>query len=163
MDFNSDGRPDQVRFDADGKVVVRLNRSPETGHWMRVQLVGIKSLKLAQDAAVEIKAGTLYLRQTYEGVPLLFETGDSPMADVVRITWPNGLIQNEVKQATDKAWRYEEAQRLSGSCPMIWTWNGSGFRFITDVLGVAPLGASDGEGTYFPVDHQEYVRFRPAL
>jgi len=28
---------------------------------------------------------------------------------------------------------------------------------VTDVLGVAPLGASDGEGTYFPVNHVEYV------
>ena len=70
--------------------------------------------------------------------------------DVVRITWPNGLIQNETKQATNHTYTYEEAQRLSGSCPMIWTWNGREFQFITDVLGVAPLGASDGEGTYFP-------------
>jgi hypothetical protein len=157
MDFNNDGRPDTVRIEESGKVHVLLNRSPLTSHWMRVQLAGIKSLKLAQDAVVEIKAGTLYRRQTYEGVPLLFDTGDSPLADVVRITWPNGLIQNETKQATNKAWRYEEAQRLSGSCPMIWTWDGKEFRFITDVLGVAPLGASDGEGTYFPVDHDEYV------
>src|SRR6185437_14765818 len=29
--------------------------------------------------------------------------------------------------------------------------------FITDVLGVAPLGASDGDGSYFPVDHDEFV------
>lgn len=157
VDFNNDGRPDAVSIEESGKVHVLLNRSPLASHWMRVQLTGIKSLKLAQDAVVEIKAGTLYRRQTYEGVPLLFDTGDSPIADVVRITWPNGLIQNETKQATNKAWRYEEAQRLSGSCPMIWTWNGSEFRFITDVLGVAPLGASDGEGTYFPVDHDEYV------
>jgi hypothetical protein len=40
---------------------------------------------------------------------------------------------------------------------MIFTWNGSSFEFITDVLGVAPLGASSGDGTYFPVDHDEYV------
>src|SRR6185369_14031700 len=44
------------------------------------------------------------------------------------------------------------------SCPMIFTWDGSGFRFITDVLGVAPLGASSGDGNYFPVDHDEYVQ-----
>ncbi|MEO8594887.1 MAG: hypothetical protein ABI759_16325, partial [Candidatus Solibacter sp.] len=49
------------------------------------------------------------------------------------------------------------APRLSGSCPMIFTWNGQGFQFITDVLGVAPLGASSGDGQYFPVDHDEYV------
>jgi hypothetical protein len=40
---------------------------------------------------------------------------------------------------------------------MIWTWNGRAMQFVTDVLGVAPLGASDGEGTYFPVNHVEYV------
>ena len=40
---------------------------------------------------------------------------------------------------------------------MVWTWNGEGFEFITDVLGVAPLGASDGDGSYFPVDHDEFV------
>src|SRR6185503_7021808 len=36
--------------------------------------------------------------------------------------------------------------------------DGSGFRFLTDVLGVAPLGASAGDGEYFPVDHDEYVQ-----
>jgi hypothetical protein len=41
---------------------------------------------------------------------------------------------------------------------MIFTWNGQEFELITDVLGVAPLGASAGDGTYFPVDHDEYVQ-----
>jgi hypothetical protein len=46
----------------------------------------------------------------------------------------------------------------------VWTWDGTRFQFITDVLGVAPLGASDGEGSYFPVDHDEYVTIpSPAL
>jgi hypothetical protein len=134
-----------------------LERVAPGRRWIRVQLRGVKSLKLAQDAEVEIKAGTLYRRQTYNGVPLLFDVGNAVTVDVVRITWPNGLIQNEVKQATNRLHSYEEAQRLSGSCPMIWTWNGKEFEFITDVLGVAPLGASDGDGSYFPVDHDEYV------
>ncbi len=142
----------------DGKVHVLLNRGRSADRWIRVQLAGIKSLKLAQDAQVEIKAGTLYRKQMYEGLPLLFDVDGDATVDTVRITWPNGLIQNETKQATDKSYRYEEAQRLSGSCPMIWTWNGRGFQFITDVLGVAPLGASDGEGSYFPINHVEYVQ-----
>ena len=41
---------------------------------------------------------------------------------------------------------------------MIFTWDGEKFRFITDVLGVAPLGASSGDGKYFPVDHDEYIQ-----
>ena len=156
-DFDGDGRLDRARIAPDGTVHLLWNRTRSSARWISVRLEGIKSLKLAQDAEVEIKAGTLYRKQTYAGVPLLFDAASAAAVDVVRITWPNGLVQNEVNQLTNRAHTYQEAQRLSGSCPMIWTWNGRGIQFITDVLGVAPLGASDGEGTYFPVDHDEYV------
>jgi len=53
------------------------------------------------------------------------------------------------RQAAGRGYTYREAQRLSGSCPMIWTWNGRAMQFVTDVLGVAPLGASDGEARTF--------------
>ena len=124
---------------------------------MRVAITGVKNLKLAYNSEVEIKAGPFYQKQLYRGVPLLFGLRDFADIDTVRITWPNGLIQNEVKQRAGATLKFQEAQRLSGSCPMIWTWNGSGFEYITDVLGVAPLGASAGDGQYFPVDHDEYV------
>jgi len=156
-DFDNDGRMDRAGIAPDGRIHLALNRSRASSHWIRVRLEGIKSLKLAQDAEVEIKAGTLDRAAIYAGVPLLFSTGAAASVDVVRITWPNGLIQNETRQAAGRGYTYREAQRLSGSCPMIWTWNGRAMQFITDVLGVAPLGASDGEGTYFPVDHVEYV------
>jgi hypothetical protein len=154
-DFRGDGRLDQARI-IDGKLHVLLNRAPPRP-FLRVRLTGVKNLKLAEDAVVEVKVNDNYWKETYHGVPLLFPVGANPSVDVVRITWSNGLIQNETNQATNKTYVYEEKQRLSGSCPMIWTWNGRGFEFITDVLGVAPLGASDGEGTYFPVDHDEFV------
>jgi tetratricopeptide (TPR) repeat protein len=157
-DFDATGRLDQTRIDLDGSIHLMRNQSDQNHHWIRVELKGVRSLKLAQDALVEMKAGTLYRRQFYAGVPLTFDAGDHASVDVVRITWPNGLIQNEVRQATNQTHIYPEAQRLSGSCPMIWTWNGRGFQFITDVLGVAPLGARDGDGSYFPVDHQEWVQ-----
>ena len=156
-DFNDDGRLDQAVING-GKAHVLLNRSTTPQRWIRVRLIGIKNLKLAEDSIVEVKANDSYWKQTYRGVPLLFPVGANATIDVVRITWPNGLIQNETNQATNKTYNYEEAQRLSGSCPMIWTWDGKQFQFITDVLGVAPLGASDGEGSYFPVDHDEWVK-----
>jgi Tfp pilus assembly protein PilF len=155
-DLNNDNRLDQAKI-ADGKLHVLLNREAPPQHYIRVRLSGIKNLKLAEDAVVEVKVNDSYWKETYHGVPLLFPVGANPTVDVVRITWPNGLIQNEANQVTNNTYNYEEKQRLSGSCPMIWTWNGRGFEFITDVLGVAPLGASDGEGTYFPVDHDEFV------
>ena len=162
-DFDATGRLDRARIDADGSIhflrnQMVPNQSDQNHQWIRVQLKGVRSLKLAQDAMLEMKAGTLYQRQFYSGVPLLFDAGDHNSVDVIRITWPNGLIQNETQQAANQTHIYQEAQRLSGSCPMIWTWNGREFQFITDVLGVAPLGARDGDGSYFPVDHDEYVQ-----
>lgn len=156
-DFEATGRLDRARIDRDGSIHLLRNQS-KGQHWIRVQLQGVRSLKLAQDALVEVKAGSLYHRQFYAGVPLSFDLAEHASADVIRITWPNGLIQNEVRQAANQTHVYQEAQRLSGSCPMIWTWNGREFQFITDVLGVAPLGARDGDGGYFPVDHDEYVQ-----
>jgi hypothetical protein len=115
-------------------------------------------LKSATDATVEVKSGPFYDKRVYQGVPISFATDGRTTVDTVRITWPNGLIQNETQKKSGDALNVQEAQRLSGSCPMIFTWNGERFQFITDVLGVAPLGASSGDGHYFPVDHDEYIQ-----
>jgi len=143
-------------FAADGSVTERVPKLPAS--WIGVHLEGVRNLKLAQGSYVEVKAGQLYSRKRYNGEPLVFDLRGYKEADTVRITWPNGLIQNEIHQPANQQYDYKEAQRLSGSCPMIWTWNGHDFQFLTDVLGIAPLGASSGDGSYFPVDHDEYVQ-----
>ncbi len=157
-DFDADGRVDLAMVNDRGELVVLSNRGRVGDHWLRVGLEGVKNLKLAPGAEVEVKAGSRYQKSIYHGVPLHFGLGSYQQVDTVRITWPNGLIQNESRQPAGEAFTYQEAQRLSGSCPMIYTWNGEGFEFITDVLGVAPLGASAGDGEYFPVDHDEIIQ-----
>jgi hypothetical protein len=156
-DFNGDKREDYARILPDGSLHVYTNASPEQ-HWLTVQIQGVKNMKAASDATVEMKSGAFYEKRVYRGVPLAFATDGRPTVDTIRITWPNGLIQNEPQKKSGEPLKIEEAQRLSGSCPMIFTWNGDKFQFITDVLGVAPLGASSGDGNYFPVDHDEYIQ-----
>jgi hypothetical protein len=157
-DVDGDGRVDLAVLKKDGTVALLVNQAPSSSSWLRTKLLGVKNLKLAYGAKVEIKAGTLYQKQMYAGVPLDFGMGLHKDLETVRITWPNGLIQNQLNQKAGLAVEYKEAPRLSGSCPMIFTWNGTSFQFISDVLGVAPLGASSGDGKYFPVDHAEYVQ-----
>ncbi|MCP5117675.1 MAG: hypothetical protein GY953_43180, partial [bacterium] len=157
-DFDSDGRLDLAAVDSGGAVHLLKNRTATKHRWIRVALAGKKAPKLAPIAEVEVKAGTRYQKKIYHGYPLLFGLRTDATVDTIRITWPNGLLQNEMKQAANQSHRYEEEERLSGSCPMIWTWNGTEFQYITDVLGVAPLGASAGDGTYFPTDHDEYIQ-----
>ncbi len=142
----------------DGSIHVLTNRTATKHEWIRVALSGVKNLKLAPGTEVEVKTGDLYRKRLYHGVPLRFGLGLYKQVDTIRISWANGLIQNEPNKPAGSTLAVKEAPRLSGSCPMIFTWNGSGFQFITDVLGVAPLGASASDGGYFPVDHDEYVR-----
>ncbi|MBI3698296.1 MAG: hypothetical protein HY238_26100, partial [Acidobacteria bacterium] len=157
-DFNNDGLTDAAMITADGAVHLLKNVTPVKNAWLKVALTGVKNLKLAAGTRVEVKAGALYQKKLYQGAPLLFGLPGYAQADTVRITWPNGLIQNEPRQAVAAGYNYKEAQRLSGSCPMIFTWNGERFEFISDVLGVAPLGAGLGDGGFFPLDHDEYVQ-----
>jgi hypothetical protein len=155
-DFNGDKREDIAALSPAGEIVLALNASPSE-RWLTVRLVGVKNLKTALGATVEMKAGAYYEKKVYLGVPLAFAVDGHSDADTIRITWSNGLIQNEPHQKLE-ALTIPEAQRLSGSCPMIFTWDGDKYEFITDVLGVAPLGASSGDGNYFPVDHDEYIQ-----
>ncbi len=157
VDLTGKGRIDRVRIASDSALVIAHEISSNYGNWIEIALTGVKNPKLSLNAKVEIKAGNRYARATYDGTPQIFRLGDRATVETVRITWPNGLIQNEINPVINRLLTFREAQRLSGSCPMIFTWNGTGFEFITDVLGVAPLGASSGDGVFFPVDHDEYV------
>ncbi len=156
-DFNSDGKVDIAAVDGSGRVQLLLNKTSTNNSYAGIALIGVKSNILTEGARVEVKAGRVYRKQVYQGIPLAFGLGAATAIDTVRITWPNGLIQNESGQPVNQTIRVEEKPRLSGSCPMIYTWNGEEFEFISEVLGVAPLGAGLGGGQFFPVDHDEYV------
>ncbi|MBV8730832.1 MAG: VCBS repeat-containing protein, partial [Acidobacteriia bacterium] len=155
-DFLGRGRLDRIQVAANGHVQYATRETPPRA-WLTVALTGVKSPKIPTGAQVEVSSGSFYQRQQYDTIPLTFDLGDREVIDTIRIVWPNGLIQNETHQLANRRLAVKEAPRLSGSCPMIFTWNGNGFVFATDVLGVAPLGASSGDGSYFPVDHDEYV------
>ncbi len=133
-DFNGDKREDYARILPDGSLHLYTNSSAGQS-WVTVRIQGIKNIKEAVGATVEMKSGAFYDKRIYQGVPLAFAMDGHADADTIRITWPNGLIQNETKQKSGEALAIAEAQRLSGSCPMIFAWNGHAFQFITDVLG----------------------------
>jgi tetratricopeptide (TPR) repeat protein len=156
-DFNGDGLSDLAVLETGGALRLATNRTQTKGSYSTFTLEGVKNRLLAEGSRVEVKAGRLYRKQLYRGASLTFGLGNAKTIDTVRITWPNGMIQNESRQETAKVYHYVEKPRLSGSCPMIFTWNGRGFEFISEVLGVAPLGASIGGDQFFPVDHDEYV------
>ncbi len=160
FDATGDGRLDVVIVDATGGVYLAVNQTETDNRWVAVRLTGVKSRIVGTDARVEVKAGRLYSKRVYPGYPIVVGVGQQNTVETVRVTWPNGLIQNQEVADLNQVLEIQEQPRLSGSCPMIYTWNGEEFEYISEVLGVAPLGASLGNGQFFPVDHDEYVLLR---
>lgn len=162
-DLDNDGDLDLVLASADG-LALYDNEGGNRNHWLnlslragtppqelmdRVNHLGIGSL-------IEVKAGTHYQSQLVRGQVTHFGLGMRKKADVVRVLWTNGIPQNllQVQGNTDIC----EEQKLGGSCPYLYTWNGKEFEFCTDCLWNAPLGLQLAENVFAPSRDWEYLR-----
>lgn len=142
-DLNADGRLDLSAV-SDAGLVQALARGERDYHW---QVVRPRAQPVAGDqrinsfglgGEVEVRAGLLTQKQVLTGGPAHFGLGDRTAADVIRIVWPNGVVQAEFDRAADEAIVAE--QRLKGSCPWVFAHDGQGMTFVTDFLWRSPLG-----------------------
>ena len=80
--------------------------------------------------------------------PLSVGLGGARGADFVAIDWSDGVFQSELDLAVGGIHRIEETQRQLSSCPVLFAWDGKGFAFVTDLLGVGGIGYAIGPGEY---------------
>lgn len=128
---------------------------------------GVKDNRRAVGAVVELRAGGVYQRRFWDGGIHLLGLGEAEGIDWMRITWPNGVTQYELRQdpgdrrATSSVLdAILQTEGLVGSCPFLYTWDGETYTFISDVLGITPLGLPMAPGMIVPPDHDEYVLVR---
>ncbi|NIS29924.1 MAG: hypothetical protein GWN07_26080, partial [Actinobacteria bacterium] len=87
---------------------------------------------------VELRSGLLYQRRPIAGPTVHFGLGERTGANVARIVWPNGVVQAEFDLEAEET--IQSIQRLKGSCPWVFAFDGSRIRFVTDFLWRSPLG-----------------------
>ena len=151
------GKLDLVGLSLNGQLMAFEKEGP-TPRWLEVKLTGYKSNTQGIGSVVEVKAGNYYNKVVVTGSPLRIFAGDLSKVDVVRVTWPNAVIQNSIDVATDKPIDVRESERLASSCPFLYAWNGQRFVFVTDILGTAPLGELAPDGTRIKPFPEEFVR-----
>lgn len=131
--------------------------------WVEPAAVGLQvEVKTGRRLQVgSVKASGGYLggtpRQAHFGL------GDNGKADYVRLNWPDAVLQSELEVAADQSWRVPKVLRKPSSCPLLFAWNGTGFAFVTDFLGVGGLGFFIAAGEYAPPDPTEDVRIPPEV
>jgi TolA-binding protein len=148
---------DLVGVTPDGELTA-WEKQGAPARWLDVKFNGYKSNQDGVGSIVELKAGNFYDKVLATGETLHLYAGNLTKLDVMRVTWPNAVIQNWIDQPMDKPVLVRESERLATSCPLLYTWNGRSFRYYSDVLGVAPVGELAPDGTRIKPHPEELVK-----
>ncbi|MEN8124671.1 MAG: FG-GAP-like repeat-containing protein [Bacteroidota bacterium] len=166
FDYNDDGDLDIVISGKNGGISLLRNDGGNMNHYVNIKLVGLrtgsaKNNYFGKGAKIEMRAGDLYQTKVVTNPNIYFGLGNRPKADVIRITWTNGVPQNILLPDADQS--LIEAQTLKGSCPFLYTWNGNEYVFVKDITWRSALGMSLGimGGTTmyaFPDASDDYIK-----
>lgn len=165
-DIDGDGDEDLLVTDTAGKLHLLRNDGGNSNMAVRVTLKGLrtgsgKNNDFGIGARLELRAGEIFQTRVVTERATHFGLGPHLKADVLRVEWPNGVPQTLYLPGGDRD--VVETEMLKGSCAFAYTWDGTGFRFVTDVmwrsaLGM-PLGLMGTTAKFAPAGaSQEYLR-----
>ncbi|HKC71870.1 MAG TPA: CRTAC1 family protein, partial [Terriglobales bacterium] len=110
-DFWGDGSTDLLITQNHGSLVLLRNQGATRNHWLRIALKGLNDNKSAIGTKVEVFAGGLHQKFEVQGgsgylgqnsPEIIAGLGPETSADVVRMTWPTGVVQDEVQIAANQ-------------------------------------------------------------
>jgi tetratricopeptide (TPR) repeat protein len=171
-DYDNDGATDLLITQNHGPAlllrnVVLPNPGGNQNHWLRLALKGLNDNKSAIGTKVEVFSGgnrqkfEIYGSNGYLGQNSPYLTvglGDAKEADIVRMLWPTGVLQDEIHVAGDKQQNLLEIDRRGSSCPTLFVWNGEHYEFVADMLGAGVVGHWVGPGQRDIPRPVEYIK-----
>jgi len=167
-DYNEDSDLDLFVSYGNGTIGLLRNDGGNMNYQLKIKLVGLregsgKNNYYGIGSKVEVLAGSLYQVRTISSPDEYFGLGNHERADILRIRWTNGVPQNIFAPNSDLD--LIEQQKLKGSCPFLYTWNGERYVFVKDMMWRSALGmplgimTSDNSRAYaFPDASREYLR-----
>ncbi len=166
-DYDGDGATDLLITQNHGPAVLLRNEGGNQNHWLRLSLKGLNDNKSAIGTKVEVFAGGN--RQKFEiagsngylgqsSTDIVVGLGDAKEADIVRMLWPTGVLQDEIQVAGDRQQNFLEIDRRGSSCPTLFAWNGERYELVGDMLGAGVVGHWIGPGQRDVPRPVEYIK-----
>src|SRR6185503_14019133 len=87
-----------------------------------------------------------------------FCLGEMGKLDYVRAFFPSGARKCQKEVASNRVITLEEPILVRNSCPAVFSFDGEGFRFLTDTLSAGILGELTEPGEYWQPDPDEWLR-----
>ena len=148
-DYDGDGATDLLITQNHGPAVLLRNEGGNKNNWLRLSFKGLADNKSAIGTKVEVFAGAN--RQKFEiagssgflgqnATDIVVGLGQAKEADVVRMLWPSGVMQDEIQIAGLKDHSFLEMDRRGSSCPTLFAWDGTHYELIGDMLGAGVVG-----------------------
>jgi tetratricopeptide (TPR) repeat protein len=171
-DYDNDGATDLLITQNHGPAVLLRNEGGNQNHWLRLSLKGLNDNKSAIGTKVEVFSGgnrqkfEIYGSNGYLGqnsTDIVVGLGDSKEADIVRMLWPTGVLQDEIQVAGDQVKNYLEIDRRGSSCPTLFVWNGERYEFVADMLGAGVVGHWVGPGQRDVPRPVEYIKINRGM
>src|SRR5262249_17616341 len=130
--------------------------------------IGARAAAYAGDLWAGLENTTLCAGLAQSRQPLLFGIGRHSRIEALRLRWPDGTLQAE-PDINNKALtlcggelhRVLQRNRMPGSCPVLFAWDGRRFVFVNDFLGAGSVGETRPEGTCRPPRSEESVKIEP--
>jgi len=144
-DLTGAGHLDLLGLSSDGQAIQAINRGTKNYNWQIIrprahQATGDQRINsFGIGGEIEIRSGLLVQKQPINSPQLHFGLGQQTGAEVARILWPNGTMRAEFALKADQEVVTE--QRLKGSCPFLFAFNGSKMEFVKDAV---PWGSAIG-------------------
>jgi hypothetical protein len=160
-DYDNDGAVDLLITQNHGPAVLLHNEGGNKNNSLRLALKGLNDNKSAIGTKVEVFSDGI--RQKFEvygssgylgqnSPYLTIGLGQAKEADVVRMLWPTGVLQDEIEVAANKVQNFTEMDRRGSSCPTLFAWDGTHYELVGDMLGAGVVGhwIAAGDGSLAP-------------
>ena len=157
-DFDIDGDSDAILTLQNGGLRYLRNDGGNANRQLKLRLLGNRSNASALGVKVEVTSGGLRLIRTVQQLPVEIGVGTSTNLESVVVHWFNLAAANvDIPVEPQNQLAIFELILPEGSCPYMYAWDGKKFRFVTDLLGAAPVGLPVAEGVIIQADPDEYA------
>ncbi len=167
FDFDGTGAADLLITQNNRPPVLLKNIGGNKYNWLELAFKGGNDSRTGIGTKVEISAGAVQQKWEIPGASGYLGQGSTEIhaglgtereADVVRMLWPTGVLQDELQVRAGKRDEIAEIDRRGSSCPIVFVWNGKKFEFLADMIGPGIVGHWVGPGQRNTPDPDEYFK-----